>query len=87
MIGLVYTDNGVDGIVSIVNGALASVVPASITNKDNIVNLAKIEGMAIFRNSFFTSRSSSLFRIVTVNVVEGDTFLLNETPAGSTGEK
>lgn len=74
-------------LFSIVNGALASVIPASITNKDNIVDLATIEGITVFRNSFFTSRSSSLFRIVTINVVEGDTFLLNETPAGSTGEK
>lgn len=87
MIGLVYTDTVssvlTDKICTSINGAYSADIPANLHTAAEIADLQTIRGMFIFKNSFYTSRQYSLFRLVNIVVVPDDSYTFSETKVTS----
>ena len=84
MIGLVYTDEGTDKIMTMISGIISATVPASITSGSNVLTMAMLE---FFKGTFFTSRQSNYFRLVNISIVQDYDFIVSETKTGISGEK
>lgn len=87
MIGIVYTDSSVDKLITLAAAHYGMATPGSITVGASVLDMSTDDGMLFFKNSMFTSRTYSLFRLVNVNVVPDDNFTFSETPTGASGEK
>ena len=87
MLGIVYTDSGVDKLIKFLNGTFTMDIPSNIHTSEDVLDVASLTSLAFFRNSFFTSRNLNLFRFVNVNIVQDDDFNIYETPTYSIKEK
>lgn len=87
MIGLVYTDSGTDKLIKQSGNSYAMDIPSAIHNGSLLVNAASNSIFYLFKNSFFTSKNSNLFRFVNVTITPANTFTFSETPTEATGEK
>lgn len=87
MLGIVYTDGGVDKLIKFINGSFSMDIPANIHNGEEVLDPIGTIGMLFFRNSFFTSRNVNLFRFVNVTIVPDDNFSIYETPTNALNEK
>lgn len=87
MLGLVYTDNTVDKIITFANGIYSMDIPSNITDSEDILSFQNTLGFSFFRFSFFTSKNYDLFRIVNINVISDDNYDIYETPTDNINEK
>ena len=87
MLGLVYTDNTVDKIITFTNGVYSMDIPSNITDSEDILSFQDTLGFSFFRFSFFTSKNYDLFRIVNINVVNDDNYDIYEIATNNINEK
>ena len=87
MIGLIFKDAGIDKVVTLVNSHFGASIPGDIHNGDDVLDMSTDDGILVFKNSFFTSRSYTAFRLVTINIVQDDNFDIHNVATNTLTEK